>query len=64
VPVGHEPSAISAGGGAVWVANSGDGTVSRLDAGSGKVIATVDVGSNPSDVAVSQRGVWVVVHPS
>jgi hypothetical protein len=30
VPVGDEPVAISAGEGAIWVANAGDGTVTRI----------------------------------
>jgi len=31
VRVGDEPAAISAGEGAIWVANAGDGTVTRID---------------------------------
>src|SRR3954452_18941176 len=32
-PVGRAPSALAAGGGSVWVANKGDGTVSRIAPG-------------------------------
>jgi streptogramin lyase len=30
VPVGDRPAGIAVGEGAVWVANSGDGTVTRI----------------------------------
>ena len=29
IPVGQAPAGVAVGGGSVWVANSGDGTVSR-----------------------------------
>ena len=46
--------------GAVWVANSLDGTVSRIDAASNRVAATIPVGDGPSGVGVTSRGtVWV-----
>ena len=50
-----------AGHGSVWVANSGDGTVSRIDPVSGRVIATIDVGGSPTGLAVADDGVWVTV---
>ena len=31
IPVGSAPSGVAVGAGAVWVANSGDGTVSKID---------------------------------
>jgi streptogramin lyase len=34
IPVGSRPSGIAVGKGAVWVADSGDGTVTRIDPGS------------------------------
>ena len=33
VPVGREPSAVAADEDGVWVANAGDGTVTRIDPG-------------------------------
>jgi peptide/nickel transport system substrate-binding protein len=58
-PVGQEPSAIAVGRGAVWVANTQDGTVSRLDPDSASVIETIPVGSRPTGVATGGGGVWV-----
>jgi YVTN family beta-propeller protein len=40
------------------VANSLDGTVSRVDPATDAVVATVHVGEGPSDVAVGGGGVW------
>ena len=51
------------GAGAVWVANSGDGTVSRLDPRSGDVTDTIAVGASPQDVVVADGRVWVSVRP-
>lgn len=45
--VGSLAQAIAVGDGGVWVANSGDGTVSRLDQSSGAVADTVTVGGEP-----------------
>ena len=43
------------------MANAGDGTVSRIDPGTGKVVATIRVGNAPSGIAVSAGHVWVSV---
>ena len=57
--MGDEPSAIAAGAGSVWAANSGDGTVSRIDPDKGKVVATVDIRSAPAGIVVAGGLVWV-----
>jgi YVTN family beta-propeller protein len=59
IPVGSEPGAVSSDGTHVWVANSGGGTVSEIDASTGTVVDTIPVGTDP--VAVSSDGthVWV-----
>jgi YVTN family beta-propeller protein len=51
------------GEGAVWVANQIDGTVSRIDEATGRVVATIPVGPNAAGVAVGSGAVWVDVHP-
>ena len=51
---------MAVGAGSVWVA-SGDGTVSRIDPNSGRVVATITVGGTPEDVAVGAGAVWVTV---
>lgn len=58
VDVGNAPSAIAAGAGAVWVANTFDGTVSRIDPAN-VVTATIPVGHGPSSIAVGAGAVWV-----
>ena len=51
--VGNDPSAIAAGAGSVWVTDSDDNTVTRLDpASEGAVIGTTSVGQGPAAVAV------------
>ena len=42
----------------MWVANRGDGTVSRIDPGS-EVAETVRVGREPRALAAGGNGVWV-----
>src|SRR5438552_363999 len=59
IPLGGSPSALALGGGAVWVANSLDSTVSKIDPSLGRVAATIPVGSDPVALAVSGR--WVSV---
>ena len=59
--VGRAPVGIAYGAGAVWVANSGDGTVSRIDPTTSKVVATIRVGNSPRGIAVGGGKVWVTV---
>ena len=47
--------------GSVWVANSRDGTVSKIHPVSKKVIATIPVGGNLGGITVGAGGVWVSV---
>jgi YVTN family beta-propeller protein len=61
IPVGDGPVDVAVGAGGVWVANSRDGTVSRIDPQSNKVIATIHVGSSPQRIAVGAGAVWVSV---
>jgi peptide/nickel transport system substrate-binding protein len=45
----------------VWVANSRDGTVSRIDPASRRVVATIRVGQSPEDVTVVGGSLFVSV---
>jgi YVTN family beta-propeller protein len=56
VPLGTAPSAVVAGDGAVWVANSNAGTVSRIDPETRSDVETIPVGTAPSGLAVGGRG--------
>ncbi len=58
VPVGNGPTSIAVGEGSVWVANSLDGTVSRIDPRTSSV-QRIDVGGDPSGIAVGGGAVWV-----
>jgi YVTN family beta-propeller protein len=62
IPVGNGPVDLAAGGGAIWVTNSLDGTVSRIDPATNDVVE-ITVGSSPEGVAVGDGSVWVAVHP-
>ena len=59
VNTGNRPDAIAFGEGALWVANTGDDTVSRIDPDTRLVIQTIDVGSGPSGLATGFGSVWV-----
>jgi YVTN family beta-propeller protein len=41
------------------VANSFDGTVSRIDPSTNRVVRTVKVGPDPADLVASSAGIWV-----
>lgn len=60
VEAGTRPTDIAVGAGAVWVTNSGDGTVTRVRLRPAAREATIHVGRDPSALAVGAGGVWVV----
>ena len=55
------PSALTVGGGFVWVADTLGGTVAQIDprANGGQVVGTIRVGNGPSGIAYGLGGVWV-----
>jgi YVTN family beta-propeller protein len=49
-------------GGSVWVSNHGSGTVTRLDARTGDVLATIDIpGRLPFGIVAADGSIWVGV---
>jgi len=60
--VGNGPLGVAAGNGGVWVANSLDGTVARVDPRNTRVTTRIDLGFSPDSVAVTPSGVWVSLH--
>jgi YVTN family beta-propeller protein len=58
IRVGRHPSGIAVGQGAVWVADQGDDTVTRIDLSTGSA-ATITVGHGPTGIAVGADAVWV-----
>jgi YVTN family beta-propeller protein len=61
VPVGEGPTAIAVTPDAVWVVNSGDGTLSRIDAETNKVERTVRIGQAPVGIVLAEGLLWVTV---
>jgi DNA-binding beta-propeller fold protein YncE len=60
IGVGDSPSGVATGAGSVWVANSGEETVSRIDPRSRKPVGPpIAVGEDPGAVAVGAGSVWV-----
>ena len=53
------PSNIAVGKRAVWVLNTEDDTVSRIDPETKKVVKTFQAGGHPSDLAVGAGALWV-----
>ena len=60
VPVGDSPSGVVLENDSAWVANEGDGTVSRIDLRTHRVRGEpIRVGKNPGAVAAANGSVWV-----
>lgn len=57
--LGARPNQIAAGAGALWVTNSEDGTVSRVDPQTRSVVQRITVGNDPTGIAVGAGAVWV-----
>jgi len=63
ISVGKSPcSGIAVAFGSVWVPNCGDQTLSRIDAKSGKVTATIPVGIGDSEggLAAGAESIWII----
>jgi YVTN family beta-propeller protein len=56
---GSGPEGVAADGEALWVANNRGASVSRVDADSGEVRATVKAGVGPRGIAVGAGTAWV-----
>ncbi len=59
VPVGARPVAVAAGSGSIWVANSVDHSVTRVDLSSREAVRAIAIGGTPSALAATRSGVWV-----
>src|SRR5439155_6947853 len=60
VKAGKDPRAVAVGEGSIWVANEGDGTISRIEPSTNRVSAVIRVGSSPGAIVVGEDGVWVL----
>lgn len=61
VATGPSPRFLAAGGGAIWTMNQGDGSLTRIDAASRRVTATIPLGlpGSGGDIAFGDGKVWV-----
>jgi YVTN family beta-propeller protein len=62
IPVGASPVDVLVDQDAVWVANAGQGTVSRVDPATNTVTNTIQVGRNPVRLAAGFGSIWVANH--
>jgi YVTN family beta-propeller protein len=58
ITVGTRPGPITAGGGAIWVANLDDGTVARIDPRSRSVVKHITLEGTPTGLAYGEGAVW------
>jgi len=63
VAVGPKPRFLTTGAGSVWTLNQGDGSVSRIEERSRKLIATIQVGipGSGGDIAYGGGALWPTV---
>jgi len=63
IHVGHEPTAIGAGYGGVWVLNKEDATVTHIDPRNRIVVGTISTDATANAIALGAGGVWFAGHP-
>ncbi len=63
IEVGPLPRFLTAGAGSIWTLNQGDGTVSRVDVASGRVVAIVPAGlpGEGGEISFGDGFVWVTM---
>jgi len=59
VNVGRNPFMITSSAEAIWVTNTGDASVSRIDPLTNQVVATIPVGDSPLGIAAGFGSIWV-----
>jgi len=63
IPVGPKPRFLTAGDGSVWTLNQGDGTISRIDEKTMKVVATIPARVATSAMAPARFGRACLARP-
>ena len=63
IPVGSKPRFLTAGAGFVWTLNQGDGTITKVDAASKRVVASIDAGipGRGGEIAYGDGSVWATL---
>lgn len=64
VRVGNDPVGVVEAFGSIWVGNADDGTVTEVDAVSGRVRRTIPVGGSPHTLAAGADAIFVAVNDS
>ena len=59
IQVGAEPDSLAEGLGAMWVTNTSDNSVTRLDLGSGEPMGTHAVGAAPEGIVIARGSAWI-----
>ncbi|MDQ3877118.1 MAG: hypothetical protein M3290_02030, partial [Actinomycetota bacterium] len=59
IRTGSQPVDLSPGGDSLWVANSGDATLTRVDPATGIVTSQIFVGGKPTDIEAGSGHEWV-----
>ena len=62
IRLGRGPTAIAVGGDSVWVGNSLDGTISRIDTNT-RQVTTIDAGGDPVGLAFGEQSLWATTAP-
>jgi streptogramin lyase len=60
LPAGEEIIAVALGHGTLWTGSHDEGIVSRVDAKTHRVVATIDMGFSVHGLAVSDEAAWVL----
>jgi len=61
IPVGAGPNAVAVGGGAVWVTNRDDRSLTRIDPATNRVVRTIPLAAPPYGVRFAHGRLWVTV---
>lgn len=63
IPVGSKPRFLTAGGGFVWTLNQGDGTITKVDAATKRVVATIaaHIPGRGGEIAFGEGSVWATL---
>lgn len=62
IGVGRAPADLTASRSGVWVTNSQDDTVTRIDPSTNRPVRTISVGDRPMGITAARDGVWVANH--
>ncbi len=64
IRVGSRPVSVTYGGGAVWVGDAHDGTITKVDVRRMSVVGTIGIGAPIVDLAFGVGGVWAATGSS